>query len=198
MRFHLVPAIVLLWFLFYSPARGQGSFQPGYLVLLRGDTLRGLVATPTRNTVMRGVEFKKSVGEANKIFYPNKLVRAVQLTGGKTYLMRKMQPMMLHDTLRILLEPLVQGRATLFRSSRNVFSNDSDAEMFGNSFSSVYYYVERVNTTTRPPFLLNPTHFRENLDALFADCPTAPTITGKFEEPNLVHLVRQYNSCPAR
>lgn len=197
MRVCFVPAIVLLWFFSYSPARGQGRFKPGYLVLMGGDTLRGLVEAPTRNTVMWGVNFKKNAGEVNKIFYSIKVIQAIQLTGGKTYLMRKMQPMMFHDTLRILLEPLVQGRATLFRSSRNVYSNNPEEEMFGNSFSSVYYYIERVDTT-RPPFLLSPTRFWENLGALFADCPTAPAITGKFEESNLVHLMQQYNTCPLR
>ena len=198
MRFCLAPAVVLLWFLSSSVAWAQGRFQPGYVVLLRGDTLRGLVEVPTHSTVMRGVDFRKSAGEANKIFYPIKLLRGVQLTGGKTYLVRKMQPLMLHDTLRILLEPLAQGRATLFRSSRNVFSNNPEDEMYGNPFTSTYYYVERANTTTRPPFLLHPTRFREELSALFSDCPVAPAITGKFEEPNLVRLVRQYNACPAR
>lgn len=198
MRLCFFTALVLCGFLFSSPAQAQGRLQPGYVVLLRGDTLRGLLEAPTRNTVMRGVDFKPSASPADKTFYPIKLLRAAGLTGGRNYVVRKMQPMMFHDTLRILLEPLVRGRVTLYRSSRNVFTNNPEEEMFGNSLSKDYYYVEHSNMSARPPFLLNPNRIRDELGALFSDCPKAPAITGKFEEPNLVQLVRQYNACPAR
>ena len=194
MRLCFFAALMLHGCLFYSSAQAQGRFQPGYVVLLRGDTLRGFVETPTRNTVMRGVEFKNNAGQVDNIFYPIKALRAAGLTGGRSYVVRKMQPMMFHDTLRILLEPLVRGRATLFRSARNVFTNNPEEDIFGNSFTNSYYYVERMNTTSRPPFLLRADRFRDDLGALFRDCPTAPPITGKFEEANLVHLMQQYNS----
>jgi hypothetical protein len=175
----------------------QKRFQPGYLVLQRGDTLRGSFELPTRNTVMTGVTFKRNPQDADKVLYPLKVIRGIKFTGGKTYVVRKMQPMMRHDTLRILLETLVSGRANLYRSSRNVFTNNPEEEMFGNSLTSFYYYIERAAETKRPPYLLNSASFRQELSTVFSDCVSAPAVTGKFLEPNLIQLVRQYNACPA-
>lgn len=196
MKIFLTLALVLAG-LFRAPlVQAQQRFQPGYLILQLGDTVRGYVEAPTRNTVMLGVAFKKTPQEAAKVVYPLKSVRSLQLTGGKTYVMRRMQPTMRHDTLRILLEPLVQGRANLYRSSRNVFTNSPEEEMFANSFTSVYYYIERSTETKRPPYLLNSNSYRQDLRSLFSDCGAAPAVTGKFSETNLIQLVRQYNACP--
>ena len=180
----------------FSTVRAQKRYQPGYLVLQRGDTLRGILEAPTRNTVARGVVLRKSEKPAEEVFYPVKIIRGLSLTGGKTYVMRKMLPIMRHDTLCLLLEPLVQGKATLYRSGYSLYTNDPD-EAFANQFSIVYYYIETATNRIRPPYLLQANTFRQDLSRLFSNCPTASAITGKFSEPNLVHLVQQYNACPA-
>ena len=179
----------------FSAVRAQKRFQPGYLVLQRGDTVRGIFEAPTRNTVARGVVLRKSEKTAEEVFYPVKTIRGLSLTGGKTYVMRKMLPLMRRDTLCLLLEPLVQGTATLYRSGYSLYTNDNEA--FANQFSIVYYYIEAANNLIRPPYLLQENTFRQDLRRLFNNCPAAPAITGKFSEPNLVHLVQQYNACPS-
>ncbi len=121
-------------------------------------------------------------------------MRSLALAGGKTFVMRKMLPVMMRDTLCLLLETLVQGRANLYRSYYNIYSNDPD-EVFANQFTLVYYYLERAADPKRPPHLLQLRTFRQDLRRLFIDCPTAPAITGKFKEPNLMRLVREYNAC---
>ena len=189
-------ALTLAGLLIVPLVQAQKRFQPGYLVLQRGDTLHGSFEAPTRNTVMLGVTFKKNPQDADKLVYQLKLIRSLQITGGKTYMVRKMQPIMGRDTLRILLEPLVLGRANLYRSSRNVFTNNPEEEMFGNSLSSVYYYIEHGTETKRPPYLLNSSSYRQDLSSLFSDCGAAPAVAGKFSESNLIQLVRQYNACP--
>ena len=195
MRIILIAAVVLAGLLTCRTARAQDKFRPGYVVLTRGDTLRGLVRVPTRNTVARGVVFRKILLATDQVFHPVASLRAVSLTGGKSYVMRKMLPVMRRDTLRLLLEPLMQGRANLYRSSYS-FRNSPD-DVYLNEFSSLYYYVEAAANPARPPYLLQLNTFRKDLNSLFSDCPSAPAVTGKFSEENLVRLVREYNACPA-
>lgn len=190
------PALVFLMIglVQFSTVRAQKRFQPGYLVLQRGDTLRGLLEAPTRNTVARGVLLRKSEKSADNVFYPVKLIRGLRLASGKTYVVRKMLPVMRGDTLRLLLEPLAQGRANLYRSFYNLFTNNMD-EVYSNQFSIPYYYIESSANLIRLPFLLQANTFRKDLSILFSDCPTAPAATGKFNELNLIQLVQQYNAC---
>lgn len=177
-----------------STARAQKRFQPGYLVLQRGDTVRGLLEAPTQNTVARGVVFRKNDAAADDIFYPVKLIRGLRLASGKTYVVRKMLPVMKRDTLRLLLEPLAQGRANLYRSAYSLYTNNIN-KVYSNQFSELYYYVESSANPTRFPYLLQADTFRQNLRSLFSDCASAPAITGKFDEANLVRLMQEYNSC---
>lgn len=181
--------------LFFSQkAQAQGRFQPGYVVLTRGDTLRGLVQAPTRSTVARGVALRKSPPATDQVFYPVVAVRAVSLTGGKRYMMRKMLPVIFHDTLRLLLEPLVQGRANLYRTGYNLYGN-AMTDAYANQLAAVYYYAEAGNNTAYPTLLQEKT-FRQNLASLFSECPGAPAVKGQFSEANLVRLVQQFNACP--
>lgn len=178
----------------FSAVQAQKRFRPGYLVLQRGDTVRGVLEAPTRNTVARGVILRKSDKPTDEVFYPVKEIRSLRFTEGKTYVVRKMLPVMLHDTLRLLLEPLVQGNANLYRSGYSLYSNGTD-EVFANQFSLIYYYIESSANLNRPPYLLQTNTFRQALGMLFSNCSTAPAVTGKFNEANLIRLVRQYNTC---
>ena len=178
----------------FSTAQAQKRFQPGYLVLQRGDTVRGLLEAPTQNTVARGVILRKNDTPTNDIFYPVKLIRGLRLVSGKTYVMRKMLPVMRRDTLRLLLEPLAQGRANLYRSSYSLHTTSMN-KVYSNQFSGLYYYVESSGNPTRLPYLLQADTFRQDLRNLFSDCTSAPAITGKFDEANLVRLMQEYNSC---
>jgi hypothetical protein len=176
-----------------SAAQAQQRFQPGYLVVERGDTVRGLLEAPTRSMVTQGVYFRKNAATEPQL-YPIKVVRSLHVAEGKTYVVRKMQPVIHHDTLRLFMEPLVQGRATLYCSSFNSLANDPGA-VFANQFSFSYYYIEQENTPNRPPYLLQSSTFKSDLRSLFSDCPNAPAITGKFTADNLIKLVQQYNAC---
>jgi len=51
-------AVALLAGVLSAPAAQAQRFQPGYLVLGRGDTLRGLLEAPTRSTATQGVTFR--------------------------------------------------------------------------------------------------------------------------------------------
>lgn len=176
-----------------APARAQQRFQPGYLVLERGDTVRGLLEAPTRSMATQGVYFRKSAATEPQL-YPIKTVRSLRLAAGKTYVVRKMQPVMRHDTLRLFMEPLAQGRATLYRSPYNALANDPGA-VYANQLSFSYYYIGQEKTPNRPPYLLQSSTFKADLRSLFSDCPSAPAVTGKFTEDNLTRLVQQYNAC---
>ena len=198
----LVRNYAILLFLMIAPvhfwtAQAQKQFQPGYLVLQRGDTLRGLLEAPTRSTVARGVKFRKNEKPTDNTFYPVRMIRGLRLASGKSYVTRKMLPVMQRDTLRLLLEPLAQGPANLYRSSYTLYTNNLD-EVYSNQFSLVYYYVDITAIPTRPPYLLQSTTFRSDLASLFSDCSSAPAITGKFNEANLVRLVQEYNNCTSR
>ncbi|MDO7884097.1 hypothetical protein [Hymenobacter cheonanensis] len=188
-----VPAGLLAGLLAAPAAQAQQRFQPGYLVLERGDTVRGLLEAPTRSMATQGVYFRKSAATEPQ-FYPIKAVRSLRVVEGKTYVVRKMQPMMGHDTLRLFMEPLAQGRATLYRSSYNALANDPNA-VFANQLSFAYYYIGQASTPGRPPYLLQSNTFRSDLRSLFSDCPSAPAVSGKFTEDNLTRLVQQYNAC---
>ena len=162
MRVIFLAAAVFAGLLTCPAARAQNPFRSGYVVLTRGDTLRGLVQTPTRSTVARGVDFKQNQAATSAAFYPVSSLRAVSITGGKSYVVRKMLPVMRRDTLRLLLETLVQGRANLYRSSYNLFSNNPN-EVFANQLSLVYYYVESAANQIRPPYLLQANTFQRDL-----------------------------------
>jgi hypothetical protein len=182
---------------YVSTVHAQKRFQPGYVVLQSGDTLRGLVEAPTQNTVARGVKFRSNEKTSNEAFYPVRIIKGLRLASGKTYVMRKMLPVLGRDTLRLLLEPLAQGRANLYRSYYRLFTNNLD-EVYANQFSLVSYYVETTVHPTRPPYLLQESTFHSDLASLFRDCPSAPDITGRFNEANLVRLLQEYNNCTTR
>ncbi|AMR29194.1 hypothetical protein A0257_20245 [Hymenobacter psoromatis] len=199
MRIYLVALLLSAGLLVAPAAQAQKQYQPGYLVLQRGDTLRGLLETPTIGTVARGVKLKKN-SAAEPVFYPVKIVKALHLASGRTYLERTMQPVAFGDTLHLLLEPLVRGRATLYRSLYNVFANNADVLAL-STFYTMYYYIERHTEHVefdRPPYLLQSSTFRSDLRSLFSDCPHAPAVTGKFVEANLISLTQQYNACTGR
>lgn len=185
--------LCLLASLLGAPAAQAQRFQPGYLVLGRGDTLRGLLEPPTRSTATQGVNFRKSSATAPHL-YPIKELRSLRLAEGKTYEVRKMQPMIRRDTLRLLLETLVRGRATLYRSPYNALASDPGLQ-YTNPLSQVYFYIAEDKTPNRPPYLMQASTFKTDLRSLFSDCPTAPAVTGKFTEDNLTRLVQQYNAC---
>ena len=194
MRCYLALLFLLVGVAPFSAVKAQKRFQPGYLVLQRGDTVRGQLVAPTRSTMARGVLFRRDEKTVDEIFYSVKLLRGVSLTGGKKYVVRKMLPIMRRDTLRLLLEPLAQGQANLYLSTYNLYTNHLD-EVYSNLFSTLYYYVESAANPTRPPYLLQSTTFRSDLASLFSDCSSAPAITGKFSEVNLIRLVQEYNTC---
>ena len=194
MRVVFLAAALFAGLLTCPTVRAQNPFQPGYMVLTRGDTLRGMVQAPTRSTVARGVKFRQAPPATDKVFYPVASLRAVGITGGKSYVVRKMMPVMRHDTLRLLLETLVQGRASLYRSSYSLFTNNPN-EVFANQSSLVNYYVESAGNRTRPPSLLQANTFRRDLASLFNDCVPASAVTGKFNELNIIKLVKKYNNC---
>ncbi|GAB2476205.1 hypothetical protein GCM10011375_21950 [Hymenobacter qilianensis] len=138
--------------------------------------------------------FRKDPASSNKQFYSIKKLHSLHLSDGRTYVMRKMLPVSKRNTLCLLLERLAGGRANLYRSTYNLFGNNPD-EVYANQSALIYYYIERSTERTRAPYLLQATTFRNDLRSLFSDCSTAPIITGKFSESNLLHLVQQYNTC---
>jgi hypothetical protein len=179
-----------------ASAQAQADAVPGYIVLERGDTLRGSIKPIGVGDLTRGVYFQPGTAPESRL-YPVKVLRAVGMTGGPRYETRKMTRMLGGDTLRVLMEPLIKGRANLLRSAYDPHYNQID-RVYANSLALRFYYIERGSGPYRAPFQLTENNFRESLRSLFSDCPNPPVVKGPFTEANLLKLITEYNTCSDR
>jgi hypothetical protein len=68
--------------LFLSPAIGQKHFEPGFMVNLQNDTVKGLIENQNKFRVPDSMMFKENSGSKTKIFHPES-IRAFSVSGNR-------------------------------------------------------------------------------------------------------------------
>ncbi|WBO84664.1 hypothetical protein [Hymenobacter yonginensis] len=174
-----------------APLHAQKAtpYKPGYVVSLAGDTVRGYVLPPTARTMGMSLRFRLQPTDPD-ILYPLKTVRGAGLQAGKTYRVRKLQPVVGRDTLRLLFQPLAVGSLTLYRLDYEIRNSDASA-LNGTRYENTFYYLEQGNNAL---VLVQAGSFRQVFGGLLATCAPGP-VTGRFDEANLRRLVSLYNAC---
>lgn len=170
-------------------AQKARTYKAGYVVSLAGDTVRGYLLPPTAHTMGMSLRFRLQPATPD-IQYPLKTLRGAGLQGGKTYQVRKLQPIIGRDTLRLLFEPLAVGPLTLYRLDYDVRNSDASA-LNGSHYDNTFYYLQQGSNAL---VLVQPTAFRPIFTGLLATCAPGPVV-GRFDQANLIRLVGLYNAC---
>lgn len=201
-RILLLPALLIT-----ASSVAQTNFQPGYVVALTGDTLRGEVDTRGAQRNARLTRFRSAPGAMVTEYSPRRL-RGYGLTGGQLYrtesvvladsLPRPLLPNPIADTLRrsAFLEVLEQGPATLLyrRDERN-----NDHYYLKMQSQPALELVQTVRTIEEAgvTYQRKSDEFRRTLAAAMQACiAVQPVITTiRYGQTGLMRVVRHYNEC---
>ena len=97
---------VCLLFISVSAIAQNSSFMDGYIVTNDNDTIRGEIALRTDRVNGNECHFRRSPGEAAKVYYPGSIV-AYRFTPGKYYVSRMVT---IEEAPRnVFLEYLIEG-----------------------------------------------------------------------------------------
>ncbi|WP_185816887.1 porin family protein [Hymenobacter metallilatus] len=182
-----------------SVAIAQTNFQPGYVVPLSGDTLRGEVDSRGELRGATLCRFRASA-QADATEYKPGEIRGYGFDAGNSY-----RTAMLPNAARTpaFLQVLADGKLTLLR-----YTNENENKQ---------YYAQTASAPLLQPLIqrdtivlqINPQTqaenrvstrvypFRNVLWQLMADCPTVQTSLTRLElqEARLVKTVTAYNTC---
>ena len=170
-----------------SLAQSADRLQPGYIIPLQGDTVRGFVEPLARFVTAQGIGFRTAASTPSQRYQPEQL-RGFGLAGGKSYVTR---PVLLgtRDTLRVFLEHLIAGGANLYRLDYEI--QRAVDPMSLQRYNTTFYYIDLNGTM---PLLLQEETYRGMLKNVFSACPavSAKPIS-RFDQPHLVEAVLRYN-----
>jgi hypothetical protein len=187
-------------------AHGQ-SFEPGYLVLQRGDTLRGEVENAFWEEPAKVVRFRPSA-TARPVAYASQQLRSVSLASGRL-LRRELLTIDLAAETRlaylsdriahrprpdsVLADVLVQGPATLLglvlHETPHFFVQRPGQDRLE---LAAYNYLLVKNGRQ---LIADGNNYKAQLLTYFGDCPAVTSLlpTTAFNEEGMKRLVRAYN-----
>jgi hypothetical protein len=180
-------------------------FQPGWVLLAKGDTLRGEVEDNAWEEAPERVRFRAAAGAAIET-YTVPTIRAFRLREGRFFrletlpldrgaqkqlsylapwLTRKPQP----ETF--LVEVLVDGPASLLRTAvadvQHYYVRRAGQPAL--ELAERYYLREQDGRQT----MADGNNYKGELLTYFGDCPAAAQAIGRFEASALVAVVQAYN-----
>ncbi|MCC2547515.1 hypothetical protein LJY25_13750 [Hymenobacter sp. BT175] len=198
----LLTGSISLMLAFSARAQANSGARPGYIITLRGDTVRGLVqaaAKPTEN----GVSFQATEAAASKLYFPS-TIRGFGETAGRQYVSRSLGITRKEtinttivkdekDSVTVFLQPLVRGYATLYRLDyEGNFVERTALDAFERQ--STYFFLQQNGTRL---VALQQETYKAILKSVFSDCAAAAAAASstKFMESKLAELVLRYNTC---
>jgi hypothetical protein len=191
--------LLALSFMGATTARAQASYQPGYVVTLAGDTVRGQVqdVSARRNSML--CRFRPAASSPPTNYTPADL-RAYGIQNGAAYRVRPVPPADSASAASrpVFLEVLVPGAAQLY-SSRDqrghtryfVAAGGPDArlrELAERRVKSFANGVEAYETRSL---------YRDTLAAALRACPAVQPQLPRLpiQQAALVRVLKQYNTC---
>ncbi|WP_148103411.1 porin family protein [Hymenobacter rigui] len=182
-----------------ASAAAQTNFQPGYVLPLSGDTLRGEVDSRGELRGATLCRFRASAQAGATEYRPTE-IRGYGLDAGGTY-RASVLPVAAHTP--VFMQVLADGKLTLLR-----YTNENESKQ---------YYAQTASAPLLQPLVqrdtivlqINPQTqaenkvstrvypFRNVLWQIMADCPTVQTSLTRLElqESRLVKTVTAYNTC---
>ena len=191
-----VALLVLLGLPFAVQA--QASFRPGYIISLKGDTLRGSVNYSSGSRSAYECRFKSDAAADIAAYLPNQL-QGYGFLHDRFYQSRRVpaqNPVADTTSKRVFLEVLVQGPASLYLLSDNTNSNSYYLRSGNGPVMPLILHSEVV-TVNGSRFRRENPLFRTAFSAAFAACPEVLSKVSSlpFAVTAFIRVVQQYNAC---
>ena len=179
-------------------AQAQANFRPGYIVSLKGDTLRGSLDYGSGNRSAYECRFKPGNEAANEKYLPSQLL-GYGFLHDRFYQSRRVpaQNPVADTTSKILfLEVLVQGPVSLY-----VLSDNTSGKLYylrsGNGPIMPLVQLSETVTINGSNFKRENPLFRTTLSNAFPACPAVRDKLSHlpFTSTSFVRIVQQYNAC---
>ncbi|MCC2547514.1 PorT family protein [Hymenobacter sp. BT175] len=198
-------------------AQSDAKMQPGYIVTLRGDTVRGLLSA-SRFVSENGLQFKPSNADPVKVYFPAELRGFGEQGTGRYYVSRRMglyrtettittrsdlqYRRQREDSTTVFLQPIVTGHSILYGLDFHLTPQVERTAMEASRPQETRFYFLQLPKT--PLVALPRAQYKALLQAAFSDCPAAVARAAKshFSADHLAEVVLTYNAChtgvPAR
>lgn len=181
-------------------AVAQNNFQPGYIVQLSGDSVRGEVDVRGKQRMSRLCLFRTAAGAALTQFTPREL-KAYGLRQGARYEARAVaavgaESSALAAGTGVFMEVLAQGKAMLY-----TYPDADDRTHYGfrQADGPLVELVQTAQTVQVKglPVKEQTFPFRQVLSAAFADCPAVQPrlVKAVLTDSQLIDIFNRYNYC---
>lgn len=176
----------------------QADFRPGYIIALKGDTLRGSVDYGSGNRSAYECRFRPDNAAAIEKFLPSQL-QGYGFPHDRFYQSRRVpaqNPAADTTSERLFLEVLVQGPASLYYLSD---INSGNRYYFRSGSGPVMPLVQLSETVTMngSKYTRKTPLFRTALADAFQACPAVNSKVSDlpFASSSLIRIFQQYNAC---
>ena len=190
---------VLLLLLGLSPAvRAQSDFRPGYIIPLRGDTVRGSLEYGSNQRSANECRFKTDPTASISKYLPAQLNGYGFLRDRFFHSLRVPAPFASADTAAqvLFLEILVQGAASLYYLAADKTGERYFVRMGSGPVVPLVLQTEMV-VENGSKFKREKALYRGVLSESFRACPAVQRKVGEvaFRSSSLLQIVREYNTC---
>ncbi len=172
-------------------AVAQPNYQPGYVVMSTGDTLRGLVNDRAEMKNARECSFKAVPDEAPRQYGPEQL-NGYGFTTGKMYESRRIRLDSV-TVATVFVELLVKGRLSLYhyKVGDRYFAEKPPEEL--RELTRVEKRIERDGI----PYVVVHALYKGTLTYMTLDCPRLKRKIDRLplDLDDLLRVVQEYNAC---
>lgn len=195
--YQLIPATLALLALPLA-GQAQANFRPGYIIALKGDTLRGSLDYGSGSRSAYECRFKPDNAAAVDKYVPSQLL-GYGFAHDRFYQSRRVpaqNPAADTTSQQLFLEVLVQGPASLYALSDNSSGRRYYLRV-GNGPVLPLVQLSEIVTVNGSQFKRENPLYRKTLADAFTACPA---MRGKmsdvsFASTSFIRIVQQYNTC---
>lgn len=184
-----------------SQVRAQHGFKAGYVVPLRGDTLRGEVQPRSELRNSTQCRFRPA-GSASVTEYSPTELRGYGIRGGAAYQARLLPATATEPATLLFVRLLATGKASLYRQ-RTAYDETRYYVSVGNDSLRQLVQTREQRVVNDQTYYADLYPFRTLLARAFQDCPSVQPLLPRLllATGPLTHVVERYNACvgaPAR
>jgi hypothetical protein len=187
---------LLITFSLSLSVKGQADFRPGYMITLKGDTVKGSINLRTDKTNSTECIFKKDGDEEIKAYSPGEIT-SYRFIDGKYYISANSLDSLIDKN--VFLEYLIRGTMSILYYPDDV--KDHYFVMMDNRIIELDHNNRLTGRADEDVLLkANPENFKGQLKYLTKD---QPAMTGRIDKTNcyskdLITLTKEYQklSCP--
>jgi len=195
-KFFLLTVFVLSGFSVVTFAQSNSPDQKGFVIMMNGDTLRGLINYVKERDLYRKIGFARSINAPVTIYgpwsiYGYYLEESNQLFLSKFFLAMRTETRN-PDSLSVFLRAIVTGPGSLYQGQ-----NRGQKDIYYGIGNGQFLKLDRGKTSRKEmdgvSYNKVEAPFQATLKKIFKDCPV-DSARG-FEEFNLVKAFEDYNRC---